>query len=185
MPKLCFIGQSLIEGSDLKEFPQAKQQNSPWYHWSVYVNETVYEVNGQSNMEVVEYKSNEETYMKNNRVLARVLLNETSIVDEQQIQEYIKKWIQRNPTYWLVYSNCQDFANEFAENFFGVVLETQMNKYLKISSFLMSAGHTVTIFVTIFAIITSITIIILLVIYFFAYAFKFYGIRVAQHPHLA
>jgi len=178
MPKLCFIGQSLIEGSDLKEFPQAKQQNSPGYHWSVYVNETVYEVTGQSNMEVVGYKSNEETYMKNNRILARVLLNETSIVDEQQIQEYIKKWIQRNPTYWLVYSNCQDFANEFAENFFGVVLETQMNKYLKISSFLMSAGHTVTIFAIIiyfFAII----------IYFFAYAFMFYGIRVAQHPHLA
>ena len=79
MPKLCFIGQSLIEGSDLKEFPQAKQQNSPWYHWSVYVNETVYEVTGQSNTEVVGYKSNEETYMKNNRISVSVSLSDLCI----------------------------------------------------------------------------------------------------------
>lgn len=183
MSKFWYLGQSLIDRSDLKQFPEAKQLYSPWYHWSVFVNETVFEITGPS-MEVINYESSEEIFVKNNLILARVLLDETSVLNEQQILVFIKSWIQRNPTYWLFYPNCQDFAKEFAETFFGIILETQTNKYLYISAFLVSIVRAAIPIVVNAITAIVVVIVVLIAVLAVAYVLHVYGMLVYERPHI-
>jgi VIT1/CCC1 family predicted Fe2+/Mn2+ transporter len=187
MSKFCYVGQSLIGRSDLKRFPEAKQLYCPWYHWSVFVNETVYKVT--ASMEVIYYKSSEKVFVKNNLILARVLLNETSVVNEQQFLVFMQRYdvIQRTDSFIRIV-----FAKEFAETFFGIFLETKTNKYLEISAFLVSFVRAaipivVNVFITaIVVVIEAIVVVIAVVIALLAvaYVLQVYGRLGYERPHI-
>jgi hypothetical protein len=135
--KVCLIGEALIRRPDNKQFTETQIYWSPWFHWAVFANDTVYEVTGDFRMTVVDYNSTEKEFRNSRKIFYQINLNDTSISSSEDVKSFITSWVYRHPTgmYSLIGSNCQDFAKDFARHFFGVVLETQINKYQALGLF--------------------------------------------------
>jgi hypothetical protein len=75
--------------------------------------------------------------------------------------------------YSLIGSNCQDFAKDFARHFFGVVFETQINKYQALGLFFFQSFTYVLYVAAILAMIA-------MIFFFLYYVLTWYGDRLAK-----
>ena len=164
--KVCLIGEALIRRSDKKQFTEAQIYLSPWFHWTVFANNTVYEVTGDTRMTVIDYDSTEKEFRNNRTIFYQINLNDTSISSSDDVKSFITSWIYRHPMYSLIGSNCQDFAKDFAGHFFGVVLETQVNKYQALGLFFFQS-FTYMLFIA-------------MIFFFLSYVLTWYGDRLAK-----
>ena len=162
------------------EFPETQIYSSPWFHWAVFANDTVYEVTGDYRMTVVDYYFTEEQFRNGRKILFKINLNDTSISNPGEVKSFITSWVYRHPIYSLIGSNCQDFAKDFAQHFFGVVLKTQLNQYQALGLFFFQS-ITYVIYVgvvfLVFLVFLVILVMILLVLY---YVLTWYGDRLAK-----
>jgi len=133
----CYIGEFTINHSQKKELPDFKVAITPWYHWAVYVNDTVYEVSGNTLQEVIDRPCSQSEFIGSHRILVTILLKHTIVVDKNDIKNFIEKWISKHPHYYFWSANCQTFGHDFAAHYFGVLLPTQMSRYESIGYYIL------------------------------------------------
>ena len=171
--KVCLIGEALIRRSDKMEFPETQIYSSPWFHWAVFANDTVYEVTGDYRMTVVDYDFTEEQFRNGRKIFFKINLNDTSISNPEEVRSFITSWVYRHPVYSLIGSNCQDFAKDFAQHFFGVVLETQVNQYQALGLFFFQS-FTYVVYVV------YVGVSLAMIFFFLYYVLTWYGDRLAK-----
>jgi len=130
MQKYCYVGKSVIEGFQKKNmrFPQYSMHNCPMRHFAVFANDTSYEVTGETPQEVRVSKISEKDFLENFELLHLIKCNISSTFHNDAVK-FITTWCSKHPTYSFVDANCQTFVQDFAEKFFGVVVETQSEQY--------------------------------------------------------
>lgn len=115
MNSSSYVGVSPIRES-CKAIPEGMIWSTPWYHWNVFLNNTVYEVTGASPQEIQVYPSTEAEYLKKNSIY-KVELRDIGAVSDKELRLFMEAWREKHPVYLLFGFNCQLFAKDFAENF--------------------------------------------------------------------
>ena len=148
--------------------------SSPWFHWAVYANNTLYEVTGDYKQLVTSAIMTEAEFLNEFKTIWKIQIQDTSIIDDNQVKEVIKNWVLNNPFYSIFDANCQHFAQHFANRFFGVSLVTQINEYEAFGNYL---------FGTVLFRMIVVMVVIILVLILVSSGFVFYGRHLQSHAH--
>jgi hypothetical protein len=125
------FGQLIIPGSKLvPQFPRSIMENSPWYHFAVFANGTVYEVTGEQEQFVsVDTSRNAAEFTKEFKILRVIKLSKCNMIKLPAcISSFIARWIKEHPKYNLLGDNCQRFVQDFGKELCDIHIATQMDE---------------------------------------------------------
>ena len=178
MKNICYIGENVIDESQKKNIPRIKVAYTPWFHWCVFVDNTVYEVTGNWIQNVANYSSTEEEYLRSHKIIYMVELEGKAIITREMVILLINKWIRKYPVYSMFGANCQLFAKDFGNEFFGASMITQMDEYHTFGIYLYDLAVSWTIW-TIFALFIA------LFLMFISKIVILYSKYIVRREHLA
>lgn len=126
---ICLLGEVTFFRSDERKTGMEVQTSGNRMpglkHYDVYINGKCIGVTGDSQQSIKFTPMNSTDFLSRRRIIYGAEL-EKDIPDEE-VESFVKAWIEANPNYALYDKNCQKFVKDFFRHFFGVEVVTQTN----------------------------------------------------------
>ena len=99
-------------------------------HYAILVNDTVYEINGNTPNFVVSTPSSASEFIAKHRLLYTSKISSTTI-DKTTLITYMNDWCRKHSIYNVYADNCQTFAKDILRDLFNVIIITQTDTVKK------------------------------------------------------